>query len=164
MKTLSVHEDANIDIDKLKTIEQKAYEDTIYSQMQSFRDIYDLAEYCEVPPENIHVLSGNDWYVILGEHEDYIEIVDMASTGHNLPVNKVLSFMKSFNKEDEPESGESLNEARGKVKPFTMDARETTSYKLVKALDKADMLRIDKDEEYIWGNEKFHDIECEVER
>ena len=145
MKVLTVHEDSSIDIDKLKSIEKKAYADTIYSQMQSFQTMDDLAEYCEVPEENVHILSGDDWYVILGEHEDYIEIVDMASTGHNLPVNKVLAFMKSFNK------------------PFTMDARESTSYKLVKALDKANMLKIDKDDEYMWGNEKFHDIECEVE-
>lgn len=146
MKSIDITEDEVIDIDKLKAIENKAYEDTIYSQMQSFQTIDDLAEYCEVPEENVHVLSGDDWYVILGEHEDYIEIVDMASTGHNLPVNKVLSFMKSFEK------------------PFTMDARESTSYKLVKALDKADMLKIDRDDEYMWGNEKFHDIEAEVER
>lgn len=146
MKSIDITEDEVIDIDKLKAIENKAYADTIYSQMQSFQTMDDLAKYCEVPEENVHVLSGDDWYVILGEHEDYIEIVDMASTGHNLPVNKVLSFMKSFDK------------------PFTMDARESTSYKLVKALDKADMLKIDRDDEYMWGNEKFHDIEAEVKR
>lgn len=146
MKSIDITEDEVIDIDKLKAIENKAYEDTIYSQMQSFQTIDDLAKYCEVPEENVHILSGDDWYVILGEHKDYIEIVDMASTGHNLPVNKILSFMKSFEK------------------PFTMDARESTSYKLVKALDKANMLKIDRDDEYMWGNEKFHDIEAEVER
>lgn len=145
MTSLGINEDKFIDIEKLKAIEKRAYADTIYSQMQSFKTIDDLAEYCETSKEDVHILSGDDWYVILGEHEDYIEIVDMASTGHNLPVNKVLAFMKSFNK------------------PFTMDARESTSYKLVKALDKANMLKIDKDDEYMWGNEKFHDIECEVE-
>ena len=146
MTSLGINEDKFIDIEKLKAIEKRAYADTIYSQMQSFQTIDDLAEYCETSKEDVHILSGDDWYVILGEHEDYIEIVDMASTGHNLPVNKVLAFMKSFNK------------------PFTMDARESTSYKLVKALDKANMLKIDKDDEYMWGNEKFHDIECEVEK
>ena len=146
MTSLGINEDKFIDIEKLKAIEKRAYADTIYSQMQSFKTIDDLAEYCETSKEDVHILSGDDWYVILGEHEDYIEIVDMASTGHNLPVNKVLAFMKSFNK------------------PFTMDARESTSYKLVKALDKANMLKIDKDDEYMWGNEKFHDIECEVEK
>ena len=145
MTSLGINEDKFIDIEKLKAIEKRAYADTIYSQMQSFKTIDDLAEYCETSKEDVHILSGDDWYVILGEHEDYIEIVDMASTGHNLPVNKVLAFMKSFKK------------------PFTMDARESTSYKLVKALDKANMLKIDKDDEYMWGNEKFHDIECEVE-
>lgn len=142
----AVKEDENIDIQKLCEIEKKAYADTIYAQMQGFENIRDLAEYCEVSPKNVHVMSGDDWYVILGEHRDHIEIVDLASTGKRLPVKQVLEFMKSFDK------------------PVTMDAREETSYKLVKALDRMHMLQINKDESYQWGGETFHDVEAEIEK
>ena len=96
--------------DKLAEIEQQVYPEF----MQSLHT--DIEEYCEAPLSNIHVLMGASFYVIVTEHKKHYEFVDIATT-------QTLNIFKVFK--------EVLNFFTNTSKYVVLDARVSTSYKLV---------------------------------
>ena len=119
-------------IEKIRRIEAIAYP-IDFQFMQDCQTVGDLAEYCEGKPR---VLCHNDWYVIVTKRE----IVDLAST-RSLSLGEmgeILSFLqKNFG-----------------TRVFTLDARESTSYRLIRSR----FFTILEDSEYTWNNEKFHEV------
>ena len=129
-------------LEKLKQIEATAYENTPYKQMQGRNSWNSIADYCEGSLNNLHIYMEDSWYLILAEQEDYIELVDLASTQRHTPLFKVMEILYQYKK------------------PFTMDCRENTSYRMLQALEKAGRIEITSDDAYDWGGEVFHDIEA----
>lgn len=127
---------------KLKRIEHEAYEGTGYMQMQWCETWADIAGYCECSLEHLRIAFIDDGYVIAACHEDYMEIVDLASSGRNMNLFAVWEFLKEIGK------------------PMTLDARESTSYRLIKALERRGEISIVEDAPHQWGGETFHDVRC----
>lgn len=127
-------------LNTLKTLERLAYRGTSYAEMQSCHSWQDVANYCECDLSELRVYLTNDWYVLLAEHEDYIEFVDLASRTRQTPLLQIIQVLTQY------------------TKPFIMDCRETTSYRIVKALERAGRIEISQDEAYTRGGETFHDI------
>lgn len=131
---------------KLKRIEREAYEGTGYMQMQHCMSWESVASYCECSLDDLHIAFIDDGYVIAACHEDYMEIVDLASSGRNMNLFAVWDFLKKIGK------------------PMTLDARESTSYRLIKHLERRGEITICSDESHTWGGEPFHDLRCEFNR
>jgi hypothetical protein len=88
--------------------------------------------------------SKNKWYLILEKNEDCVEIVDMAAKDGVLPIFKILNFFEKLK-----ESG---------IKKIKMDARESTSYPLIKALIKRKKAVFKEKKPWTWGEEKMYPI------
>ena len=138
------------DIEKLKEIEKAAYgEDSPYLAFDDIETMEDLRAYCAVEStDDIHILSGDTWYCIIGEHkkdeeDHYMELVDLASAKGKMPIGKVVLFCMQYDC------------------PFVMDARENTSYKIIKLLADREDINIKEDTPYTWGGEIFHQIKIE---
>lgn len=127
---------------KLKRIEREAYEGTGYMQMQYCTSWESVASYCECSLDDLHIAFIDDGYVIAACHEDYMEIVDLASSGRNMNLFAVWDFLKEIGK------------------PMIFDARESTSYRLIKLLERRGEISIVEDTPHPWGGETFHDVRC----
>ncbi len=136
--------DKNI-LEKIKEIEKEAYNKKSYIQMQNCEDVKDLADYMECNVSDIKVIFEDKYYMLLAEHNDYVEIVDFASTKKFMNFKKILSALESLDK------------------PFYCDARKSTSYPIIKYLEKMGKCKITKDEPYDWDGETFHKISFVLE-
>lgn len=128
----------------LKQVEQLAYRGTPHAEMQRCNTWQSVADYCECEISELRIYLTDDWYVLLAEHEDYIEFVDLASRTKHTPLLQIINVLTQYKK------------------PFIMDCRENTSYRMVKALEKAGRIEIQQDEIYSRGGETFHDIRLEL--
>lgn len=127
----------------LKELEQAAYQNTPFSEMQDCQTWEDVADYCDCGISQLRLYLTKEWYALLAEHEDYIELVDLASKAKNTPLLFIVNTLTQYQK------------------PFIMDCRDSTSYRIVKALEKAGRIHLISDEEYARGGELFHDIRLE---
>jgi hypothetical protein len=128
-------------LQKIKEIERMAYDGTRYAQMQDCDTWQDMAQYMECDEEGVHFLCTQDYYVLIAEHEDYAEIVDLACLpDKRCDLKKVAQFVETFDK------------------PLTLDSRELTSYPIIKYMEKRGRVVITEDEVYDWNNEKFHSM------
>lgn len=127
---------------KIKSIERTAYPFEM-QQLQDCESWEEVAEYCEVPLKNLLVYTDNSMYMLIGEHEHYIEVVDMASIGH-FNMFKALSFI----------------EESAKGRTIKLDAREGTSYPLILKLHRK--LEIIRDEAWQWGDDVMHEMEVRI--
>ena len=131
------------DVIAIKRIERKAYENNRgLMQLQDCETDEDIKDYCET--DDVTCLMGDNFYLMVGEHDDHYEVVDLAKESGLVNIHKVVAFLQSMDKD----------------KPFTFDARENTSYKIIKALSKAGRCEIEKDTTYTWCGETFHDIKA----
>lgn len=128
----------------IKNLEQTAYHGTAYAEMQHCETWQGIADYCECELSELRVYLTDDWYVMLAEHEEYIEFVDLASRSSHTPLLQIVNVLTQYKK------------------PFIMDCRENTSYRMVKALERAGRIEIRQDETYTRGGEIFHDIHIEL--
>ena len=114
-----------------------------YRMMQHAHSLQDLEEYAEVDPGKLHIRVTPNSYLLLGEHTEGFELVDFAST---VPVSfselrEYVTFVT------EKCAGHYL----------TLDAREGTSWKILKFLLRHHPNALIREEEYDWDGETFHD-------
>lgn len=121
----------------LRKIEAAAYPKHM-QYMQDIRSWVDVQEYCE--SETVAVLLKDHFYCLATE----VEVVDLASSSKLSIADslEVVSFLQ--------ETFES--------RPFTLDARETTSYRLLKMLEKRGRLAILSDEPWDWDGIAMHEM------
>jgi len=135
-----------IDIRFIKNIEARVYPEHM-QMMQCLDDIYDLADYCECEVDELFVLTGDNWYLIAAEHEDFVEIVDLCADGNiGMEIIKLIAVLRK----------------RWAGKRVTMDARESTSYPIIRALIRRFNYRVIRDEIWSWDDEVMHDIELQM--
>ena len=118
-------------------IEKECYPKYMRS-LQSIDSRNDLKEYCE--SEDVFAIYNDTTYVLCTEDE----VVDFASISklsliELMEVKKLLKDVFS-------------NRA------FFLDARETTSYRLIKFLEKRKEIVIISDEAWNWGTDVFHSL------
>lgn len=127
---------------KLRKIERLAYPAHMW-QMQDVYSIKDLAEYCECSVSQVFCIIGEDYYLIAANKKRYIEIVDLASIGGiGGDVFRIMNKVSRVSK----------------GKKIILDARETTSYPLVKLFARRYLLQIVEDKEWMWGDEVMHSM------
>lgn len=121
----------------LQSIEAAAYPKHM-QYLQDARTWADIAEYCE--GEDVEVLVKGHFYVLATREE----VVDLASAA-KLSVKdmlEVLAFLKG----------------KYHSNPFSLDAREDTSYPLLKAMESRGRLLILVDEEWDWDGIAMHEM------
>lgn len=128
---------------RLRQIEQVAYAQTPFVEMRDHTSWDSIADYCECELSELRVFMADRCYALLAEHEDYVEFVDLASETRHTPLFQVLAIVEQFDK------------------PFIMECREHTSYRMIQSLAKAERIRLEKDEAYSRGGETFHEIELQ---
>lgn len=126
------------EIERIKQIERKVYP-THMQYMQHVQSVANLIEYTE--SEDSHIMLGPDWYLIVTP----TEIVDIATTG-KLGLQTMIQISNT------------LKECYGD-KVFSLDARASTSYRLLKVLERRGQIKIHSSEEWYWGNEKMYEME-----
>lgn len=129
-------------LQSLKNIESVAYKNTNYAEMQHCMTWEEVADYCDCNLYELRVCLNKDWYVLLAEHEDCVELVDLASKIKTTPLSLIMNTILKYKK------------------PFLMDCRENTSYRILKALEKAGHIEVSQDNSYSRGGEIFHEVRC----
>lgn len=128
-------------LNKIKQLERQAYAGTPYMQMQHCRSWDDIASYCQCSLSHLHILMSDTGYVIVATHDKgYAEIVDLASTDRRMNLYEVWDFLKSLNL------------------PFTLDARESTSKRMIDKLVEKGEITVVEEDSYTWGGETFYDL------
>ena len=133
--------------DQVKSIEKEVYP----SRMQTYQDfdnIEDLLDYADCNGQ-IDCIVKNDWYAIFCNGAKEVEIIDLAS-------RKPLSLIE-------------LIEVKNKLLSFgdkiiTMNARESTSYKLIMAAAKRGMFEILSDEPNNEFGEPMHELVLKIKQ
>ena len=125
-------------IKMLRKIEARAYPKHM-QYMQDIRSWADVQDYCE--SENVEVLLKEHFYCIAAEDE----VVDLASISKLSlkDMSEVISFLKS----------------KYEGNTFTLDAREDTSYPLLKVLEKRGRIQVFSDEPWDWDGVIMHEME-----
>lgn len=127
--------------DRVKQIEKTAYPNHMQFY-QDFDDIDDIIDYADCQGQiDCHV--ENDWYAIFCNGAKEVEIIDLASTRPLSLSDLFVVYKKLLSFGD---------------KLFTMNARETTSYRLIKLGEKRGMFEIISDEPNSLYGEPMHEI------
>ena len=132
-------------LDRVKAIEKIAYP----SHMQfygDFDDIDDVIDYADCDGQ-IDCIIQDDWYAIFCNGSREVEVIDLAAR-RSLSLSDLLVIyqkMTSFGN-----------------KIFTMNARASTSYKLIKLGEKRGMFEILLDEPNSLNGEPMHEIEFRI--
>ena len=134
---IKVKELTGAQIQKICEIEGMVYP----SCMRSLEDIEspkDLLEYCE--SKKAMAMIGEDWYLLATPHE----VVDLACTSSLSleEINQIFNALKAYYG----------------TKKFTLDARKTTSYRLLKVYASRGRIKIHSEEEWYWDDE----VMCEM--
>lgn len=127
---------------KIKEIEKKLYPTHMCGIASE--SAKGLAEYCECSLDELCVLRGENWYSLLAIKEDCIEIADLAALpGNEFKASRAIML--------------ELLKHKGKV--VFIDARESTSYPMVKRAELKGKVGILKDELYDWEGVTMHEME-----
>lgn len=113
-------------IEFIKNVENQAYPEEM-KLMQDAEDIEDLSNIYGYLESEITIARNRDWYIIYGEDEDSVEILDIASLQtrdkessrremHNYLVKVINRKAKDGNK------------------PVTLNAKEDTSYRMIQRM------------------------------
>lgn len=124
-------------VTNIAKIEKECYPEYMRS-LQFISSRNDLKEYCE--SEDIFAIYSNTTYILCTKDE----IVDFASISklslvELMEVKRLLKEVFDTNR-------------------FFLDARETTSYRLIKFLEKRKEITVISDNTWEWGNETFHSL------
>lgn len=128
--------------EKVKQIEASAYPKFMQS-LQYLKSVEDAMNYVECDGKILFHL-GTDWYMLGCQTGNEVEIADLASKKGIPPfqLNQIFEDLKkSFSD-----------------KIITCDARSSTSYKLIKYLEKSGDIEIIHEEPWNWGPEKMHEL------
>lgn len=127
-------------IKRIKEIEQGAYP-APYRQMDEIEVMEDLVNYCDAEnEEDIIMIVRSCWYFLAVRSTG--ELVDLAGKLGISDMREIKEILSTHF------HGKRIN----------FDARESTSYRLVKRLK----WKIVKDIPFDWDGEIFHEIEMEV--
>ena len=116
----------------IRTIEAAAYP-THMQYLQEVHTLEDMQEYCE--SSKVLVLEGEGWYCICSKNE----VVDLAAIS-KLAIQDMLHI------------GTELKKWFG-TKKVTLDARKSTSYRLIKFFSRGGKVSILSEEEWTWGED-----------
>lgn len=131
-------------IEEIKRIERSSYP-ACYRQMQECSTMDDIVEYCEArDQDDLVIMTGTSWYFIAVRSTG--EIVDLA--GKLVDIRDLFAIKRKI-----------IDVFAGKV--ISLDARESTSYRLVTAMSRR-VGTIVEDEEYSWEGETFHEIKLHI--
>lgn len=109
----------------IKNIENQAYPEAM-KMMQDIEDIEELEDLYNYYLSELTVARNNDWYIIYGEDENSIEIVDIAS----LPTRARAASQEIHNYITRV-----INQkAHNGNKPVTLNAKEDTSYRMIQRM------------------------------
>ena len=131
--------------DHVKNIEKEVYPPRMHTY-QDFDDIEELLDYNDCDGQ-IDCIIKNDWYAIFCNGPTEVEITDFAS-------RKPLGFAE-------------ILEVKNKLQSFgdkiiSMNARESTSYKIIKLGERRGWFKIISDEPNITFGEPMHEITMKV--
>jgi len=129
---------------RLARIEEKAYPPA-YRYIRSMEDVEELLEYCEASyPDELIVLTGDNWYMVINHVSK--EVIDWAAAGRlsMADLAKIWRFIK-----------ENFDELH-------MDAREKTSYKIMKVFEGRGRIEILHDSSWTWAGEIFHHVHIRI--
>ncbi|RMH14939.1 MAG: hypothetical protein D6698_11990 [Gammaproteobacteria bacterium] len=130
----------------IRRIERAAYPQ-VYWGLQDIESLEDVAEYVGCHVRDLVVLHGENWYLLGSSTGEDFYIADLASAG-GMGL-KDLAQVKELMLQHER---------------VYMEARETTSYRLVKFMERRGLVSIMTDHPFEWGGEVFHEIELEIRR
>ena len=135
-------------LNKALDIERRAYPPHMqlinsYIEHGGTLDIYDIADYLECGINDIVFYMGSNWFILGCKKGDELEIADWASAGGMSfeAVKMLFSVLYQY-----------------KDKTITCDARETTSYRLIKKAERLGYVTVLKEEEWNWGGVKMVDM------
>lgn len=131
-------------IEFIRNIENQAYLEEM-KVMQDAEDIEDLSDVYGYFESEITVVRNRDWYIVYGEDEYSVEILDIASSPtrdreasgremHNYLVGVINRKAKDGNK------------------PVTLNAKEDTSYRMIQRMVNNGEYEILEDEINTWEN------------
>lgn len=124
----------------ISSVEKEVYPSYMLS-MQGVTSERGFKNYCE--SNSLQVIFSEDMYCICSK----TEVIDFATTGKLslVELQEVKNFLKSWFKN----------------KSFSLDARATTSYRLIKFLEHKKEINIISQEMWYWNNEQFYDLELQ---
>ena len=137
-KKLTLKDIKKADIKSIKAVEASVYPEHM-QYMQDIRNVSDIEDYCE--DNDVCVILKDSAYVIMASEE----VVDMASVNPLSMVEmvEILGYMKSY-------YGSNV---------FSLDARESTSYKLLKFLSKRGTITILSEYSWDWDGVVMYEME-----
>lgn len=128
MRRLIEESGENISEDTLsfiKNVENEAFPNEM-KLMQNINSIEELENIYDYYLSELTITRNNDWYIIYGEDEDSVEIVDIASlsTRDSRASQEMHNYITSV-----------INQkAHNGNKPVTLDAKEDTSYRMIQRM------------------------------
>jgi hypothetical protein len=116
----------NETIEFIKNIENKVYPEEM-KIMQDAEDIEDLSDIYEYFESEITIVRNKDWYIVYGEDEDSVEILDIASS----PTRDIEASRKEMHNYL---IGVINKKAKDDNKPVILNAKEDTSYRMIQRM------------------------------
>lgn len=139
-------------LDFVINVENEAYPEEM-KLMQDICSIEELEETYGYYVEELTIARNNDWYIIYGEDEDGIEIVDIAS----LPTRDRVSTQEIHNYITRVIN----TKAHSQNKPVKLSAKEDTSYRMIQRMVRNGEYEIIEDNPDTWVNNDeiiMHDL------
>ena len=125
----------------VRSVENQAYPEEM-KVMQDIEDIEELEDIYNYYLSELTIARNRDWYIIYGEDEDSIEIVDIAS----LPTRDSVASQEIHNYITRV-----INQkAHNANKPVTLNAKEDTSYRMILRMVSNGEYEILEDERNTW--------------
>lgn len=109
----------------IKSVENEAYPEEM-KMLQDIEDVYELEDAYEYDLSELTIARNKDWYIIYGEDEESVEIVDIASlpTRDREASQEIHNYItKVINQK-----------AHSGNKPVTLNAKEDTSYRMIQRM------------------------------
>ena len=113
-------------IEFIRNIENQAYPEEM-KVMQDAEDIEDLSDIYGYYQSEITIVRNRDWYIIYGEDDDSVEILDIAS----LPTRDREASRREMHNYL---IGVINKKAIADNKPVTLNAKEDTSYRMIQRM------------------------------
>ena len=126
----------------IKNIENQAYPEEM-KVMQDIEDAEELEDIYNYYLSELTIARNRDWYIIYGEDEDSIQIVDIAS----LPTRDIEASRKEMHNYI---IGVINKKAIAGNKPVTLNAKEDTSYRMIQRMVSNGEYEILEDEINTW--------------
>lgn len=134
--------------DTIHRINNSVYSGAILENVTSqFENIDKIYEECDcISPVQIELYCTDSWYILLALHHDYIEVRDFAAeNGKSKNASEVLGGLYNI-----------FYMHRRRL--FSALCRDSTSYILIKLLEKGKRIKVLSDEPLFIYDEDFHEV------